>query len=82
MADTRNPFDEQPCWCPDPDQVELFANAWDAIETILDELVQETACTNKAIRGLLGGHAADWSDPHEELAEEVRIRRHLQKEGR
>lgn len=78
MADTRKPLDEH--W-PDPDQLELADRAWDQIDTILDALVQTTACSNKAIRDLLGAIAYGWPDPHEELALAARVRRPLPKEG-
>ena len=71
MSDTRKPLDEH--WT-DPDQLELADQAWDQIDQLLDALVQKTACTNEAIRDLLGAIAcSSWPDPHERLAMEVRI---------
>ena len=75
MADTRKPLDEH--W-PDPAQLELADKAWDSIDTILDALVQGTACSNKAIRDLLGAIAYGWPEPHEELAMDARIQRQKQ----
>ena len=75
MADTRKPLDEH--W-PDPAQLELADKAWDSIDTILDALVQGTACSNKATRDLLGAIAYGWPEPHEELAMDARIQRQKQ----
>ena len=70
MSDTRKPLDEH--WI-DPDQLELADQAWDQIDHLLDALVQKTACSNEAIRDLLGAIACSWPDPHEQLALEARI---------
>ena len=78
MADTRKPLDEH--WT-DPAQLELADQAWDSIDTILHALAQGTACSNQAIRDLLGAITSSWPDPHEELTRDARIQRHLQQEG-
>ena len=72
MADTSKPLDEH--W-PDPAQLELADKAWDSIDTILDDLVQGTACSNAAIRDLLRAITSSWPDPHEQLAMDLRVRR-------
>ena len=46
-----------------------------------ETLVLATACSNEAIRDLLGAIASSWPDPHEQLARDARIQRHLQQEG-
>lgn len=78
MADTREPLDEH--W-PDGAMLELADKTWDQIDHLLDTLVQATACSNGAIRDLLGAIASGWPDPHEELAMDARIRRHFQQGG-
>ena len=78
MADTKKPLDEH--WT-DPAQLELADQAWDSIDTILHALAQGTACSNQAIRDLLGAITSSWPDPHEELALAARLRRPLPREG-
>ena len=73
----RKPLDEH--W-PDPARLELADKTWDQIDQLLDALVQATACSNEAIRDLLGAIAGGWPDPHEQLARDARIKRHLQQE--
>ena len=66
---TRKPLDEH--W-PDPDQLELADRAWDQIDLLLDTLEQTTACSNEAIRDLLGAITSSWPDPHEELQQAIK----------
>ena len=63
------PMDEH--W-PDPDQLEKADKAWDAIDQILDFLVQETSCSNQAIRDLLTNISRQWPEADEAMAMEIR----------
>ena len=63
------PMDEH--W-PDPDQLEKADKAWDAIDQILDFLVQETSCSNQAIRDLLTNISRQWPEAGEAMAMEIR----------
>ena len=46
-----------------------------------EALVQDTACSNAAIRDLLLSIAYGWPDPHAELAQSARVHRPLPIEG-
>ena len=65
----------------DPNQLELADKTWDQIDHLLDALVQSTACTNEAIRYLLGAIAKGWPDPHDRLAFEAARRLKEKQEG-
>ena len=56
----------------DPNQLELADKTWDQIDHLLDALVQNTACTNEAIRYLLGAIAKGWPEPADRFAFETR----------
>jgi len=47
---------------PVEEQLKRVNQACDQIEQILDDLVQDTACSNHAIRDLLSTLSEDWSD--------------------
>ncbi len=47
---------------PVEEQLKRVNQAFDQIEQILDDLVQDTACSNHAIRDLLSTLSEDWSD--------------------
>ncbi len=72
---------ELPDYFETPDQCELADKAWDQIDHLLDALVQSTACTNEAIRYLLGAIAKGWPDPHDRLAFEAARRLQEKQEG-
>ena len=68
MAETKELLDDH---FLDPDQLELADRTWDQIDQLLDGLVQTTACSNEAVRYLLGAIAVTWRDPHDQLAFEI-----------
>ncbi len=70
MAEIPKLLDE---YFEDPDQLELADKTWDQIDRLLDALVQTTACTNEAIRYLLGAIAKGWPDPADRFAFEARL---------
>ena len=49
---TMSPLPMEEHW-PDPNHLEKADKTWDAIDQILDFLVQETSYSNQAIRDLL-----------------------------
>jgi hypothetical protein len=61
-----------PDYFEDEDHCELADKTWDQIDHLLDALVQNTACTNEAIRYLLGAVAKGWPDPADRFAFEAR----------
>ena len=61
-----------PDYFEDEAHCELADKAWDQIELLLDALVQNTACTNEAIRYLLGAISKGWPDPADRFAFEAR----------
>ena len=72
MADlTMSPLPMDEHW-HDPDQLEKADKAWDAIDQILDFLVQETSCSNQAIRDLLTNISRQWPEADEAMAMEIR----------
>lgn len=71
-----------PDYFEDPDQCELADQAWDQIDRLLDALVQNTACTNEAIRYLLGAISKGWPDPADRIAFEAECRLKKNREGR
>ena len=70
-----------PDYFEDEGHCELADRTWDQIEHLLDALVQSTACTNEAIRYLLGAIAKGWPDPHDRLAFEAARRLKEKQEG-
>ena len=71
MADlTMSPVPMDEHW-PDPDQLEKADKSWDAIDQILDFLVQETSCSNQAIRDLLTNISRQWPEADEAMAMEI-----------
>ena len=57
---------------PDPNHLEKADKAWDAIDQILDFLVQETSCSNQAIRDLLTNISRQWPEAGMAMAMEIR----------
>ena len=53
---------------PIEEELKLVDKACDQIEQILDGLVQDTACSNHAIRDLLSTVSENWSDGEQEMA--------------
>ena len=53
---------------PVEEELQLVDKACDQIEQILDGLVQDTACSNHAIRDLLSTLSENWSDAEEDMA--------------
>ena len=72
MADlTMSPLPMDEHWI-DPDQLDKADKAWDAIDQILDFLVQETSCSNQAIRDLLTNISRQWPEADEAMVMEIR----------
>ena len=67
---TMSPLPMEEHW-PDPGHLEKADKAWDAIDQILDFLVQETSCSNQAIRDLLTNISGQW--PEAGMAMEMEI---------
>ncbi|WP_114994578.1 hypothetical protein [Synechococcus sp. UW179A] len=65
MEDTTLAMEEH--W-PVEEQLKLVNQACDQIEQILDDLVQNTACSNHAIRDLLNTLSEQWSDSEQTMA--------------
>ena len=57
--------------CPVEEQLKRVNQACDQIEQILDDLVQDTACSNHAIRDLLSTLSNNWSDGEQEMTWET-----------
>ena len=53
---------------PVEEELKLVDKACDQIEQILDGLVQDTACSNHAIRDLLSTLSENWSDAEQDMA--------------
>jgi hypothetical protein len=53
---------------PVEEELQLVDKACDQIEQILDGLVQDTACSNHAIRDLLSTLSENWSDAEQDMA--------------
>ena len=56
---------------PIEEELKLVDKACDQIEQILDGLVQDTACSNHAIRDLLSTLSKNWSDGEQEMTWET-----------
>ncbi len=59
---------------PVEEELRQANKACDQIEEILDGLVQNTACSNQAIRDLLSSMSENWSDGEESMIWETPMR--------
>ena len=59
---------------PVEEQLKLVNKSCDRIEQILDDLVQDTACSNHAIRDLLSTLSEHWSDSEQTMDWEAPMR--------
>ena len=66
------PMDEH--W-PDPADLKLADKAWDQIEQVLEQLVEDTHCPNEAITDLLAHIGQMFPDAIEELQHRINRKR-------
>jgi hypothetical protein len=71
MDETILPMEDH--W-PVEEELRQASKACDQIEEILDGLVQNTACSNQAIRDLLSTMSENWSDGEEGMIWETPMR--------